>query len=245
MTDERHDTTQPEPEDTVDAAVTPNPVPETPVERRDRHGSVVTAGSRRNGPSMGQIIVGGFLVLIGTGWLLEAADIADVPWRALLPSALILIGLGLVVAARTARHGGVIALGVVLTVAVGAASAVEVLADIPISGGIGDERSTVTGQIDDEYRHAIGKYVVDLRSGEVPAAGDDTKISLGIGELVVIVPDGVDLVIDARAGIGNVILFGDESAGVGPDLEYTTPEAGDAVLRLDIDVAIGQVEVRR
>ena len=82
-------------------------------------------------------------------------------------------------------------------------------------------------------------------SAPVPAAGDDTEISLGIGELIVIVPDGVDLVIDARAGLGNVIVFGQESAGVGPDIDYTTPEAGDAVLRLDVDVAIGQVEVRR
>jgi len=243
MTDEQHDTSTPDPDDVVETPAAPEPA--AAAERRDRHGSVVAAAPRRNGPSMGQIIVGGFLVLIGTGWLLEAADIADVPWRAILPSALMLIGLGLIIGARTARHGGVIALGVVLTLAVGAASAVEVLADIPLSGGIGEESATVTGPINDEYRHAIGKYVVDLRSAPVPAAGDDTEISLGIGELIVIVPDGVDLVIDARAGLGNVIVFGQESAGVGPDIDYTTPEAGDAVLRLDVDVAIGQVEVRR
>ena len=194
---------------------------------------------------MGQIIVGGFLVLVGTGWLLEAADVVDVPWRAILPSALMLIGLGLIIGARTARHGGVIALGVVLTIAVGAASAVEVLTDIPISGGIGDERATVAGPVEAEYRHAIGEYVVDFRSVEVGVGGASTEVSLWIGDLVVIVPDGVDLMIDTRAGLGNVIVFGQESAGVGPDIEYTTPGAGDAVLRLDIDVAIGQVEVRR
>ncbi len=257
MTEERDSNLQPEPEETP-AAGPPEPpeaperptAPEPPVvrtetERRDRHGAVVTGAPRRTGPSMGQIIVGGFLVLIGTGWLLEAADIADVPWRALLPAALMLIGLGLVFGARTARHGGVIALGVVLTVAVGTASAVEVLVDIPISGGIGEESATVIGPVEAEYRHAIGQYVVDFRSADVGAAGSNTEVSLGIGELVVIVPSDVDLVIDARAGLGNVVVFGEESSGVGPDIEYTSPGAGDAVLRLNVDVAIGQVEVRR
>jgi hypothetical protein len=244
MTDDYHHNDAPGPE--------PDPVPEVPSapstpssERRDRYGDVITTEPARRGPGLGQVVVGGFLVLVGIGWFLEAADVADVPWRALLPSALILIGAALVVGARTARHGGVIALGVVLTIAVGTAGAVEVLTDIPFSGGIGEDRATVVGTIDDEYRHAIGQSTIDLRDGEVAASGQTVEISLAIGELIVIVPRNADLDIDARAGLGEVVVFGEEASGVGPDLEFRTPGAGDAVLTLDIDVAMGRVEVRR
>ncbi len=241
MTDEQSNTPAvPEP-----SGASRPPEPAQSPEHRDRHGSVVSPSAGRRGPSLGQVVVGAFLVLVGIGWLLEAANVADVPWRALLPAALILIGAALVVGSRTARHGGIIALGVVLTVAVGAASAVEVLVDIPISGGVGDERQTVVGTIDAEYRHAFGTMTVDLRNGEVPATGQTVEISTGIGELIVIVPEGVALDIDARTGIGEVMVFGEQSAGLGPDLSFRSPGAGDAALRLDLDVAIGRLEVRR
>jgi hypothetical protein len=217
----------------------------SPIERRDRHGDVIESSAGSGGPSLGQVVVGSFLVLVGVGWLLEAADLADVPWRAVLPAALIVIGAALVVGSRTGRHGGIIALGIVLTVAVAAASAVEVLIDIPISGGVGEETERVVGTIEDEYRHALGSMTVDLRNGTVTGSGQDVEISLAIGELIVIVPPEVDLDIDARVGMGEVVVFGQESAGLGPDLEFTSPGAGDALLRLDLDVAIGRLEVRR
>jgi hypothetical protein len=199
----------------------------------------------RRGPSLGQIVVGSFLVLVGIGWFLEAADIADIPWRALLPASLIVIGAALVFGARTARHGGIIALGVVLTVAVAAASAVEVLIDVPITGGVGEERTVVLGDIADEYRHALGSYTVDLRDGVVGPDGAEVEISIAIGELIVIVPPEATLDIDARAGIGEVVVFERRSAGLGADLEYRSERGQERVLTLDLDVAIGKVEVRR
>jgi len=234
MNDEPTATPPPEPPDAV-----------PPLERRDRHGKLIEHANGPRGPSLGQVVVGSFLVLVGVGWLLEAADLADVPWRALLPAALIVIGAALVVGSASGRHGGIIALGIVLTVAVAAASAVEVLIDIPISGGVGEETERVVGTIEDEYRHALGSMTVDLRDGTVPASGRDVEISLAIGELIVIVPAEVALDIDARVGMGEVVVFDRQSAGLGPDLEFTSPEAGDTVLRLDLDVAIGRLEVRR
>jgi hypothetical protein len=200
---------------------------------------------KRRRPSLGQIVVGSFLVLVGVGWFLEAADIADVPWRALLPASLIVIGVALVFGARTARHGGIIALAVVLTVAVAAASAVEVLIDVPITGGVGEERAVVVGDIGAEYRHAVGSYTVDLRDGLVGPDGREVEISLAIGELIVIVPPEATLDVDARAGIGEVVVFDRKASGLGADLEYRSESGRERVLTLDLDVAIGKVEVRR
>lgn len=219
--------------------------PEPALERRDRHGSVIDQRSTRRGPTLGQVIVGAFLILVGIGWFLEAADLADVPWGAVLPAALIVIGAALVFGSRTGRHGGIIALGVVLTVAVAAASAVEVLIDIPLTGGVGEETETVVGPIESEYRHAIGQMTVDLRAGRVAPSGQDVDISLGIGELIVIVPREVDVDVEARTGIGEVMVFDRTTSGLGPDLDYVTPDATAPVLRLNVDVAIGRLEVRR
>jgi predicted membrane protein len=71
------------------------------------------------------------------------------------------------------------------------------------------------------------------------------EISLAIGELVVIVPREATLEIDARAGIGEVVVFDRRASGLGADLEYRSEDGRERVLTLDLDVAIGKVEVRR
>jgi len=208
------------------------------------------------GPRLGHIVLGAILVLIGVGWLLEALDVVDIPWRFLLPSALIIVGVALAVGARTGSHGGLVAVGVVLTVLVLLAGALDVLADIPFSGGIGDKNHRPTAAVQDEYRWGMGKMTLDLREADA-LAGEEIEASVVIGELIVIVPDDVLLVITAHSGVGDVIVFGEESGGfdaglecVGTALEISCGGDGAlnpalASLRLDLEVAIGKVEVQR
>ncbi|HUU62067.1 MAG TPA: hypothetical protein VMX37_06755 [Acidimicrobiia bacterium] len=209
------------------------------------------------GPRLGHVVLGAILVLIGVGWLLEALDVVDVPWRYLLPSALIIVGVALAVGARTGSHGGLVAVGVVLTVLVLLAGALDVLADIPFSGGIGEKSHQPTGVVQDEYRWGMGKMTLDLREADA-LAGEEIEASVVIGELLVIVPDDVPLVITGHAGVGDVILFGEESGGFDADLQCvgTAPDItcgdgesaltiGGYYLRLDLEVAVGKVEVQR
>lgn len=193
---------------------------------------------------LGNVVVGAVLVLLGLGWLLEALGAADVPWRAMLPAALIVVGGVLVVGARTGRHGGIIALGVILTVAIALASAIEILIDIPITGGVGEQIERVTGAPEPEYRWALGAMTVDLRDADISELGTSLEASVVIGELVVIVPEGVALDIEARSGMGEVDVFGDESAGIGADVDFVT-DGSRGKLVLELDVAMGRVEVRR
>jgi len=212
------------------------------------------AAPRPRGPSLGHIVLGAVLVLIGVGWLLEALDVADVPWRFLLPSVLILVGVALVLGARTGRHSGLVAVGVVLTVLVLAAGAIEVIMDVPLAGGIGDETHNPTTTVDTEYRWGVGKMTLDLRQASDPA-GREIAASVVVGELVVIVPDDVPLLITARAGLGEVNVLGRTDDGVDPSLECAggsraidcSPGAasGERVLELNLEVALGKVEVRR
>lgn len=206
------------------------------------------------GPRLGHIVLGAVLVLIGVGWLLEALDLADVPWRLLLPSALILVGAALMVGARTGRHSGLVAVGAVLTVLVLLAGALEVIVNVPLAGGIGDKTHQPAAVVAEEYRWGMGKMTLDLRRAQ-GLPGESVSASVVLGELVVVVPGNVALVINARAGLGEVIVLGTKADGVDPALECTgtgravTCSAGAAAaedaLRLDLEVALGKVEVRR
>jgi hypothetical protein len=193
-------------------------------------------------PSLGQIVTGAILMLIGFAWLAEAADWFDVPWRALLAGALIIVGAALMFGARRASHGGLIAFGVILAVLLSLSSAVAVLADIPLTGGIGEQRHRPTVELDDEYRWGIGQMTLDLRDLSAEEAGEAVAASVAIGELVVYLPTGVDVAIEARVGIGEVQIFDERSSGFDADLSVAAPEGA---LTLDLDVAIGKVEVRR
>ena len=198
--------------------------------------------TRDRGPSLGQIVTGAILVLIGFAWLAEAADWFDVPWRALLAGALVIVGAALMFGARQASHGGLIAFGVILAVLLSLSSAVAVLADIPLTGGIGEQRHRPTAEVDDEYRWGIGQMTLDLRDLSAEEAGEAVAASVAIGELVVYLPADVEVAIDARVGIGEVQVLGERSSGFDADLSIGAPEGA---LTLDLDVAIGKVEVRR
>ena len=89
---------------------------------------------------------------------------------------------------------------------------------------------------------------VDLTA--VPFAGADRSITatVGVGELVVLVPEGVGIDVTARAGIGAVQLFGRrEAGGVGinrsASVAPASPEAGH--VNLSLKTGMGRVEVER
>lgn len=196
----------------------------------------------------GRLVAGLLLVLLGAAWLLEVVDAVEVPWDVVLPGGLILIGVVLLLNARsTSSQGGLIATGIALAVVLALGFAV----DLPISGGVGErnEAPTSASQLEEGYRLGVGRLTVDLT--ELPLQGLSApgigrmRARVGIGQLVVIVPEGLPVRVEARAGLGNVRVFGVEGSGF--DVERAVePERGtSARLELVLSVGLGQVEVRR
>lgn len=195
----------------------------------------------------GRLVAGLLLVLFGVGWLLEVLDVIDFPWDLLLPTALVLVGVALVVASRSGtRPGGLIAVGVVLTGVMVIGSAI----DFPLGGGVGEreERPATAAELREEYQLGIGLLTVDLTNLSTAELETDvrTRVRVGIGQLVVIVPEGLAVLVEARATIGNVRVFEDGEGGfgverkAGPGLDGRGP-----VLELVLSVGLGEVEVRR
>ncbi|MBU1492960.1 MAG: LiaF domain-containing protein [Actinomycetota bacterium] len=198
--------------------------------------------SRHRSIGVGQIVAGAIMMMIGLSWLIEAAGWADVPWRGILAGALIVVGVALMLGAHRGAHGGLIAFGIVLAVLLSLSSAIMVLADIPLTGGIGEQRHHPAATVEDEYRWGVGSMTLDLRGAIADLDGRIIEASVAIGELIVYVPEGIPIRIEAHTGIGETRVFGEADGGFDSDIETAGPE-GALILRLD--VAIGKVEVRR
>jgi hypothetical protein len=196
------------------------------------------------GPAVATVLVGALLVLVGIGWLLDANGIG-VPWRAVLPSALIAVGLACVAGAFRGRQQALMVVGVVLTVVVGGAVAADWELAVPLAGGVGDrnERPRTPAELT-EYELGAGDFRLDLRQLQIPPGTTTVRARVGLGELHVELPDGVAVEVDARAGVGNVRALGQEESGIGSRLFVHGDVArGRGTLVLDLRVGIGQVEV--
>lgn len=198
---------------------------------------------------VGRLLAGVLIVGIGVVWLVDAVDAVDVDWDVLLPAALIVVGVALIVAAWQGRgRGGLIAIGIVLTVLLTIATAVRV----PLSGGIGDrvERPTSVGAVTEPFELAIGELTVDLDG--LTSSGADVpgevrvEAAVGVGHLVVLVGQDFPCVsVHAESGVGEVVVFGERRSGVSPEYRTEAVCAAAPLLVLELSVGLGQVEVRR
>ena len=192
--------------------------------------------SDERGVHVGRLVLGAILLLIGAAWLVVTLDLVDLPIQSAMAAGLILIGIVILV---VGRHGGLVTLGVILTVMLAFMS----LLDVPFEGGVGERtfRPASTADLRQEYRMAIGRLTVDLTSLEGTTISD-VEISLGIGQVVVILPDEVSVRVEGDAGAGQVMILGSEQNGLG--VEHSITE-NDAVFEVRVAVGLGQVEVRR
>jgi hypothetical protein len=203
-----------------------------------------TPAARPRQPSLLLPGLGVLLAAAGALALLDAVGV-DVRWDVAL--AVGAIGTGIAVVAGVAlrrRTGGLVVIGLLL-----AALAVTVSAvDVRLEGPIGSRVYTPfeTSDLKRDYDMSIGDLELDL-SNAVLAAGDtEVDANVGIGELIVIVPDDVDVDVDASASAGEVTVFGRSESGVDADLSASihAPNS-DRTLLIDAHVGLGDVIVER
>ena len=211
--------------------MTTEPVPPAPV---DRHG-----------PAAATVGVGALLVLVGIGWLLDASGVG-VPWRAVLPAALIAVGLACVAGAFQGRQHAMMVVGLVLTAVLAVAAAADWDLDVPLAGGVGDriERPATPAELT-SYELGAGDLLLDLRQLQVPPGTTAVEARVGVGELVVEVPDGVTVQVVASSGLGEVQVLGEQENGVANRIDTIAEAGGDRRLELDLRVGLGQVRVER
>jgi cell wall-active antibiotic response 4TMS protein YvqF len=209
-------------------------------------GSPPPARPRARDVHAGRLLLGLALAVLGVLWLLEALDVTTIDWDIGLPVAVIAVGVALLVAGFVGRtSGGLVALGIVLTIVLVATTFVEV----PFGAGVGDRTVRPLAVAERTYELSIGKLTIDLTRSSLPTtSSQQVRLTghVGIGQLVVVVPSGSTGVdVRAKAGVGDVQVFGRDHGGFG--VEYRSPGRNDVapLLVLELSVGVGQVEVRR
>jgi hypothetical protein len=190
----------------------------------------------------GRIGLGLVLLAAGTLWLLSEADVVELGVRTSVGVLLIVVGCAL---ALSSAHRGVLVLAGVILLLVGLPALL--IDDELFEGGIGETVESPRAAVDLEpFRQGIGKLTVDLTEDGLPLDGAAVEASVGIGELVVLVPADVDFTLDAHVGAGNVEALGETANGVDVDLERISGTAGSQEIDLELEVGVGnmRVEVR-
>jgi phage shock protein PspC (stress-responsive transcriptional regulator) len=207
---------------------------------------------------------GSALVVGGAVWLLSNLGVEEATLTRALASALLIVGGGLVIGAFVGRGRGLIGTGLLLApivvLATFAAATQPGLRAIAVTeDGVVvvdpdsriEQRPSDLAAVRETYAYGIGSIVLDLSAidpDQLAAAGTTrVTVELGIGDLLVVLPDGVAVRVDVTLGIGQIDLLGRTTGGLGVEADRAivgpSPEAGTLIV--EIEQGIGRVRVTR
>jgi phage shock protein PspC (stress-responsive transcriptional regulator) len=120
-------------------------------------------------------------------------------------------------------------------------------ADLDFDGGIGEREYQPAALADlppDGYDFGVGQMIVDLRylpwqKGQAIAI----ESKLGVGRMIVSVPSGVCVDAQATAKAGQLLVRGEKSDGIDPEVDQGQPRSDAPRLDLDAEVQLGQLIV--
>jgi hypothetical protein len=189
------------------------------------------------------VAAGGLLGVLGAAGL-------DISGLVVASVILLVLGIGLLVGAWRGRARWLIAPALVMLLFVQGAAAVH---SIKPGSGAG-ERTWVPTSASASYSLGAGSATLDLR--RLPAGDASVDVSIGAGELIVLLPADASVRIDGSIGAGEFDLPGKEpQSGVGLNMDATvfgTPSPADGpdpVTTTNVDLTaqlgLGTLEVRR
>ena len=201
---------------------------------------------------LGKVLLVCFLVALGLGVaavLAFASAWATATGHGTVVAAVVVaLGAGLVAAAfatgvRRRVTPWLLTAALVLGIPAGAIAA----ADIDIDASVGERTYTPTVPTDipaDGYKLGTGQLIVDLRDlpwkpGKTIAA----SAHLGIGQLIVSAPPNVCVQGHATGKAGELLVAGQVSHGIDPDVSLPTATSNAPRLQLDADIQVGQMTV--
>ncbi len=195
---------------------------------------------------LGRLTLALVFIALGVGMTLDQLDLISFTAATAAATALLIVGVGLVVGAWVGRARWLGLVGLALVPIVLATSLASSL-DVSFAGGIGDRtfHATTIDDLEPGYELGAGQLTLDLRDLELDEGrGAFTQVRLGAGEMIVIVPRDLTVAVEAEAQVGQLRLPGIDDEGTGLRRETVVGDANRPVdLRLDLRVGAGQIEV--
>ncbi|WP_435748160.1 hypothetical protein, partial [Nocardioides sp. SYSU DS0663] len=196
---------------------------------------------RRRGPRLFWFTMALAALGIGVLGLLETGGVpvADAAYPALVAT---VCGAMLLLGSVWGRPGGLVAVGLLATLAMVATSAAT-----EVEGSSRTEQPTVADDLRPTYRMGAGRLVLDLTRLTDLERLDDRVVTVegGVGELEVVVPDdGLDVVARSEVGVGGTATFEDRRDGLGVETEAAHDGGGGApTLLLEVRLGVGDIEI--
>ncbi len=192
------------------------------------------------GPAVGLLVAAA-----GVLGLLSALGVELPDLRIALAAAVILVGAAIAAGAVTGRTiAGLVGLATLLVLALVAALSIHV----PLRGDVGTRlvRPAAAADIAAYYRTAICELTVDLRDTSLPDGVTTVKASLGIGDLRVMVPQGVSVDVTTDAQVGDVWVLGrhDEGLNVRRRIREDVQGATKSLV-VEAEIGLGEVRIER
>ncbi len=188
-------------------------------------------------------------IALGTLGILDASR--TVPASAYAALALTVTGLGLLVGAFVGRPGGLIALGLVTSLALGITGAV----DAATGGSTRDEdvraAPTSAAAVRDDYTIRTGSLTVDLSGVRDVRALDGRAVTVSgrAAEILVVLPPGLNADVAARVRYAGQVDLGTSSRG---GFDFSTARTltsstapGTPTIRLDLATRVGRITVEQ
>jgi predicted membrane protein len=192
----------------------------------------------------GRLVLGLIILLIGLGWFLQAAGVVDrLAWDWILPAVLIVVGAALIADAKGRSHGGLIALGIIITIILmsGAAGRTPITTGM----GIGDRNVGITSVAEmKDVSMFAGDLVVDLRDLDLLEGTNTLNVSVFAGQIMVYTPRDATVEVKASTLFGEINAFGETRSGVGVNLNTTSPGTGPTLV-LKVSAFAGEIGVSR
>jgi phage shock protein PspC (stress-responsive transcriptional regulator) len=151
------------------------------------------------------------------------------------------LGTGLVIGAWWGRARILILLAVLLLPFASVASFIST----PLEGGVGNhEYAPVSvAELRDEYRSMGGRIILDLTNLNAAERTFHIAASVGIGQLVVIVPERASLEVRSRVGAGDSVVLDSREAGTSLDDRFVRHHLNQTTYILDLEMGIGEIFV--
>ncbi|MDP9467643.1 MAG: PspC domain-containing protein [Chloroflexota bacterium] len=186
-------------------------------------------------------VVAATLVAIGLLALVSQMASVEVAPGQFFGAGLTVIGIGLVVGAWWGRARILILLALLLLPMAVTASFITA----PLEGGIGDQRYTpvTPAELRDEYRLLGGRLVLDLTQLTPRDVTMHIALSVALGEVVVMLPPGASVELDARVGAGATYLYDASQVGTSLVDRYVRRHLHAPTYILDLEAGIGAVQV--
>ncbi|MGB3687283.1 MAG: PspC domain-containing protein [Ornithinimicrobium sp.] len=206
--------------------------PQPPVPPAPRRGRRLSGGG-----ALAALVLGALLVIVGgLVWSADAINLDGNPITVAWCAGLILLGVVLLALGFAGRRAGFVGFFAAI-----AAFAVIVTAPLPAGLRWNNEAGQVTWTPtsttqEARYEWGAGNPTLDLTNLTPQDVTVETMdVDLGAGELVILVPEGLDVLVNTDIGVGSVSLRGENTAITDESGGSTGPRFDSGPVELDVD----------